>query len=526
MKRMGVKRRVMYATIVVALVMVLVILPVSAVEYQMVSQGCIGYQYGDLPGMPVYTGRISCRDMCKNRDDCKFVTWGAPKTSRNDGTVGVCWLKSSAGTSVIYFGQEDCDPGRRPDQYPETSEAWEKQVQAPVPGPQVVEVVPQPAVNQKPVAIIAVDKSTGQLPLTINVDGGSSHDPDGSISSYAWDFGDGSTAFWFTSTAQHTYVTPGTFVASLVVTDNNGLPSNPATIAIIVQSTAQVKTTGSLSVSSTPSGASVYIDTVYQGTTPVTIPQLAPGSHTVQLTLTGYTDYSGRVTVTAGPTSHLNIPLTQNPSPSITIPTSSGSIGSTIPTSSGSIGSLQISTNPSGATIILDGRNKGNTPATFSDLSTGSHKINFTKSGYWDFSQDITVAAGKTTPVNVNLVARLQPSPSPTGSIPIPTPYQPGSGGSIIITSNPSGANVYLDGKTSGTTPLTLQNVNPGTHTILLTMQGYTDASRTVDVAEGAQDQISVDMIKGKKTPGFETVLAVLSIAGLVAIRMFRRKEE
>jgi hypothetical protein len=279
----------------------------------------------------------------------------------------------------------------------------------------------------------------------------------------------------------------------------------------------QVQTTGSLSVSSNPSGASVYVDTVYQGTTPVTIPQLAAGSHTVRLTLTGYTEYSGPVTVTAGQTYPLNIPLTQSQSPS-----------NTVISSSGTTGSLQISTTPSGATIIFDGKNKGQTPAAFSDLSTGSHTVNLTKSGYWDYSQTVNVVAGKTTPLNINLIPRSQPetSANPTQAGGTPTPYQPLTGGAIVITSNPPGANVYLDGQSSGTTPLTIPNVNPGTHTILLTMQGYSDTSRTVEVTAGSQNQISVDLVGGKKTPGFEAALAVFSITGLVLFRMLYRREE
>jgi hypothetical protein len=167
---------------------------------------------------------------------------------------------------------------------------------------------------------------------------------------------------------------------------------------------------------------------------------------------------------------------------------------------------------------------KGTTPNTITDLSKGSHTVKLTKSGYWDSSQTVTIGAGKTTPLDVSLVLSSQPTLSETSAT--PTPYQPVGVGSIIVTSSPSGANVYLDGKSSGTTPLTITNVNPGTHTILLTMQGYSDTSKTVEVTAGSQNQVSVDLVGGKKTPGFEAVLVVFSITGLVAFRMRCRKEE
>jgi hypothetical protein len=56
--------------------------------------------------------------------------------------------------------------------------------------------------------------------LTCNFNGSASSDPDGSIVSYAWDFGDGSSGSG--ATASRTYAAPGTYTATLTVTDNGG----------------------------------------------------------------------------------------------------------------------------------------------------------------------------------------------------------------------------------------------------------------------------------------------------------------
>ena len=50
--------------------------------------------------------------------------------------------------------------------------------------------------------------------------GPGSSDPDGTVASYAWDFGDGSTGTGATPT--HTYAAAGTFTVSLTVTDDGG----------------------------------------------------------------------------------------------------------------------------------------------------------------------------------------------------------------------------------------------------------------------------------------------------------------
>jgi hypothetical protein len=60
--------------------------------------------------------------------------------------------------------------------------------------------------------------------------------------------------------------------------------------------------TGSLSVTTTPAGVSIFIDGVQRGVSPATIPGLAPGDHTLLLKLDGYNDLSIPVSITAGKT--------------------------------------------------------------------------------------------------------------------------------------------------------------------------------------------------------------------------------
>ena len=73
--------------------------------------------------------------------------------------------------------------------------------------------------------------SAGTAPLTVTFDGSGSTDPFGSVTSWAWAFGDGTTGTGVTTT--HVYSTPGTYVATLTVTDNGNL-SNTASTSIAV----------------------------------------------------------------------------------------------------------------------------------------------------------------------------------------------------------------------------------------------------------------------------------------------------
>jgi PKD repeat protein len=55
----------------------------------------------------------------------------------------------------------------------------------------------------------------------VTFNGSGSHDPDGTIISYVWDFGDDSIGEEINPS--HVYATTGTYIATLTVTDNDGL---------------------------------------------------------------------------------------------------------------------------------------------------------------------------------------------------------------------------------------------------------------------------------------------------------------
>jgi len=59
-------------------------------------------------------------------------------------------------------------------------------------------------------------------------------------------------------------------------------------------------TTGTVQVASSPSGAQIYLDSQYRGSTPSTLTGIGAGNHTLELRYTGYEPWSATMAVAAG----------------------------------------------------------------------------------------------------------------------------------------------------------------------------------------------------------------------------------
>lgn len=88
------------------------------------------------------------------------------------------------------------------------------------------------APNTIPTAVINATPQQGAVPLNVSFSAASSFDPDGSIVQYEWDYGDHWTAEGMT--VAHTYTVPGTYTATLTVTDDRGGVST-ATLTLVVE---------------------------------------------------------------------------------------------------------------------------------------------------------------------------------------------------------------------------------------------------------------------------------------------------
>ncbi len=85
--------------------------------------------------------------------------------------------------------------------------------------------------NENPIAVIN-GPYNGTVDNVVSFSSSGSYDPDGTISDYLWDFGDGSTSTAANPT--YTYTTADTYTVTLTVTDNEGATGSAQTTATVV----------------------------------------------------------------------------------------------------------------------------------------------------------------------------------------------------------------------------------------------------------------------------------------------------
>ncbi len=118
------------------------------------------------------------------------------------------------------------------------------------------------------------------------------------------------------------------------------------------------------------------------------------------------------------------------------------------PVAADGMGTLLVQTNPSGATIEIDGQPRGVTPLSL-DLSPGRHTLKLANEGNVR-SMPITIVAG-------GQVSQLIELPRASSLL-----------GELQVRTEPAGAEVTVDGHAYGKAPLTVEGLAPGTHSVVL----------------------------------------------------------
>jgi len=151
-------------------------------------------------------------------------------------------------------------------------------------------------------------------------------------------------------------------------------------------------------------------------------------------------------------------------------------------------GYIQVSSTPSGATVIVDEYQRLSTPDIFIVPTDRYHTVQVQISGYQPYSQSVLVRSGQTATVSASLVKNA-----------------PVAGG-LTVSSIPSGADIYIDGNYRGETASTIGGLSPGTHTLSLRKAGYHDASSTISITPGSVSSRSITLQKYQPKPAVGSI--------------------
>ena len=143
---------------------------------------------------------------------------------------------------------------------------------------------------------------------------------------------------------------------------------------------------------------------------------------------------------------------------------------------------------------MLDGKSVGVTPLTVRDVEPGAHVIRLVRDGYVAAERRVSVTRARPSQT---LAVELSRQPA-AESAAVPVPTTPGNlgrnTGVLFVDSRPAAANVYVDGKLVGTTPVQVENVEPGSHVVRLERDGYGPWSSAVRVTTGERVRVSASL--------------------------------
>jgi PKD repeat protein len=187
-------------------------------------------------------------------------------------------------------------------------------------------------------------------------------------------------------------VEPGNTALVQAVLLKSGAETAVTTVPPTTVATAAPQQNGSVAITSVPSGASVTLDGLKKGITPLILSEVLPGNHELTLEYSGYTTLEQTVSVGSAQTAAINANLVVASGPAI------------------STGSLRVITDPPGAQVSVDGNVKGVSPATIPGLSAGAHTLLLNLQDYQDLSTTVNITAGETQDYTTGLRKVYRPS--------------------------------------------------------------------------------------------------------------------
>ncbi len=140
---------------------------------------------------------------------------------------------------------------------------------------------------------------------------------------------------------------------------------------------------GNADISSTPAGATIYLDGNYAGIAPRVITDIPTGIHTISLKQDGYYDWNSEIEIFARKTVTISARMEIRDAPYD--------------------GSINIQSTPSNAEVYINDEFKGHTPLIIRELGPSNYHINLKLAGYQDWDVSVDVSENEQEKISANL---------------------------------------------------------------------------------------------------------------------------
>jgi hypothetical protein len=165
------------------------------------------------------------------------------------------------------------------------------------------------------------------------------------------------------------------------------------------------------------------------------------------------------------------------------------------------VGTVAVTCNVEGARVLVRDRYQGATPLAPFRANAGAATVEVTLDGFFPERRDIVLSGGGTTSIEVTLRKRA-------------------TSGVLGVTSEPLGAQIFIDGKPEGTSsPRVEVSVESGAHRVVAHREGYDDAIVPVVVAPGESRDVGLKLdpsVPITKKWWFWTGVGVVVVGGVV----------
>lgn len=236
-----------------------------------------------------------------------------------------------------------------------------------------------------------------------------------------------------------------------------------------------VKAKGGLKIVTTPLEVDIFLDNKPLGLSPQTLSGLDAGEHILKLSKADYLDHEEVVVVEGEKIKRLNIRM------EIIRPAM-----------------LKITTQPPNCDVYVNSELKGRTPSVVRDLLPGQVNVKIVHPMYRDWIESVALKNGEVKEINPELAKKT---------------------GTLVVKSQPASAEVSIDGIAKGETPLTISDVEYGTHQLTISKTNYQSTEERVELASAEPKTISVSLVlaKGRLSVNGSPVGADIRIGGRLA---------